>query len=301
MELFLEELKIESRPAEHTIRRYVTSLNHFAVRMQQDYIHPDNLDSEAISKFLSSLQNSQLHVCSPVRRFLGYLFENKITKTDLSIPLMCIKSHRGEKIPSIYSNEETRKMDTSIERSSPSGKRNYAIFLLASLLGLRGSDIRLLEFHNLDWDQNIISLIQHKTDKKIELPLLDAIGEAIIDYIRNGRPQSDSKIIFLTANAPCTPISVSGLSNIVSDIIYKAGIDTKDRHHGSHCLRHSLATRLLSQDTTLPIISEVLGHSDSQTTMIYLNVDVNSLLRCSLDVPLVSDDFYLQKGGWFYE
>jgi site-specific recombinase XerD len=135
----------------------------------------------------------------------------------------------------------------------------------------------------------------------IELPLLNIVGEAMIDYIRNGRPKSDSKTIFLTAIAPYTIISVPGISCIVSRIIYKAGIDTKDRHHGSHCLRHSLATRLLKQGTTLPVISDVLGHSDSQTTMTYLNVDINSLLQCSLDVPPVTDRFYMQKGGWFYE
>jgi integrase/recombinase XerD len=153
----------------------------------------------------------------------------------------------------------------------------------------------------LDWDSNVINLVQYKTKKEIELPLLAVIGEAIIDYIQNGRPKSDSKTIFLTANAPYTPLSVPGLSSIISGIIYKAGIETKDRHHGAHCLRHSLATQLLEQGTTLPVISETLGHSNSQTTMIYLGVDVTGLLRCSLEVPPVPESFYMQKGGWFYE
>ena len=212
-----------------------------------------------------------------------------------------IRCYRAEKLPSIYNTDEIRKMDASIEKSSPTGKRNYAIFMLASRLGLRASDIRLLQFHDLDWDQNVINLVQCKTQKKIELPLLSIIGEAIIDYVRCGRPKSDNKTIFLTAQAPYTPISVPGLSSIVSHIIYKAGIDTKDRHHGAHCLRHSLATRLLEQGTLLPVISDALGHSDSQTTMVYLSVEINGLLRCSLDVPPVTDHFYMQKGGWFYE
>ena len=301
IESFLEQVRIESRPADQTMGMYKAALSHFAVRMQQDRIRPDNLDQMAISRFISSLQNTQLRVCVPVRRFLRYLFETNIIKTDYSIPLYDIKCHRAEKLPSIYNNEEIRKMETSIERSSPTGRRNYAIFLLASRLGLRASDIRFLQFNELDWDKNAINLIQCKTKKKIELPLLNIIGEAIIDYIRNGRPKSDSTTIFLTAKAPYTTISVPGISSIVSHIIYKAGIDTKDRHHGSHCLRHSLATRLLKQGTTLPVISDVLGHSDSQTTMTYLNVDINGLLQCSLDVPPVTDRFYMQKGGWFYE
>jgi len=301
IESFLEQVRIESRPTDKTMRNYKAALSHFAVRMQQDRIRPENLDQMAISRFISSLQNTQLRVCVPVRRFLRYLFETDILKKDYSIPLYDIKCHRAEKLPSIYNNEEIRKMEASIERSSSTGRRNYAIFLLASRLGLRASDIRFLQFNELDWDKNVINLIQCKTKKMIELPLLNIVGEAMIDYIRNGRPKSDSKTIFLTAIAPYTIISVPGISCIVSRIIYKAGIDTKGRHHGSHCLRHSLATRLLKQGTTLPVISDVLGHSDSQTTMTYLNVDINGLLQCSLDVPPVTDCFYMQKGGWFYE
>jgi len=298
---FLEQVRIESRPTDRTMHNYKAALSHFAVRMQQDRIYLDNLDQMAISRFISSLQNTQLRVCVPIRRFLRYLFETNTIKTDYSIPLYDIKCHRAEKLPSIYNNEEIRRMESSIERTSPTGKRNYAIFLLASRLGLRASDIRFLQFNELDWDKNVINLTQCKTNKNIQLPLLNIIGEAIIDYIRNGRPKSDSTTIFLTAIAPYTTISAPGISSIVSHIIYKAGIDTKGRHHGSHCLRHSLATRLLKQGTTLPVISDVLGHSDSQTTMIYLNVDINGLLQCSLDVPPITDRFFMQKGGWFYE
>ena len=301
VQIFLKQLKFDSRPTDRTMHMYITALSHFTVRMHQDRVCPDNLDNGAISRFIASLQNTQLRVCIPVRRFLRYLFEINLTKTNLSLPLFYIKSHRKEKVPSIYDTEEIRKMDASIEKSSPVGKRDYAIFLLASRLGLRASDICSLQFSNLDWDRNVINLMQCKTKKENELPLLAVIGEAIIDYIRNSRPKSKSKTIFLTANAPYTTISIPGLSSIISHIIYKAGIDTKARRHGAHCLRHSLATRLLGQGTTLPVISDTLGHSNSQSTMIYLNIDINGLLRCSLDVPPVPDCFYMQKGGWFYE
>jgi site-specific recombinase XerD len=298
---FLEQFKVESRPTEHTMHMYMTALSHFTVRMQHDRIYLDNIDDSAISRFISSLQNTQLRVCVPVRRFLRYLFEKHLTNKDLSRPLFYIKSHRAEKLPSLYNIEEIRKMEVSIEKTSRKGKRDYAIFLLASRLGLRASDICLLQFRNLDWDRNIIKLLQCKTKKDIELPLLTLIGEALIDYIQHSRPKSESKTIFLTANAPYTAISVAGLSGIISDIIFKAGIETKDRHHGTHCLRHSLATQLLKQGTSLPVISETLGHRNSQSTMVYLGVDVSGLLHCSLNVPPVPESFYMQKGGWFYE
>jgi len=136
---FLEQLKIECRPARHTLYMYMTALSHFAVRMHQDNISPDSLDNIAINRFVSSLQNTQLRVCRPVRRFLYYLYQRNVSKTDLSIPLLNIKSHRAEKLPSLYNTEEIRKMDASIEKTSKMGKRNYAIFMLASRLGLRAS------------------------------------------------------------------------------------------------------------------------------------------------------------------
>jgi integrase/recombinase XerD len=204
---FLERFKVESRPTEHTMQTYMTALSHFTVRMQMDRIYLDNIDNSAISRFVASLQNTQLRVCVPIRRFLRYLFEIHLTKKDLSRPLFYIKRHRAEKLPSLYNIEEIRKMEASIENASRKGKRDYAIFLLASRLGLRASDICQLQFRNLDWDRNIINLVQCKTKKDIELPLLTLIGEALIDYIQNGRPKSKSKTIFLTSNAPYTTIS----------------------------------------------------------------------------------------------
>lgn len=301
IQAFMEYFKVECRPACHTLNRYKTSLSHFSVRMQQDGVYPNNLDKSAVNRFVSSLQNTQLHVSVPVRRFLRYLYNQNLTEEDLSIPLFDIKCHRAEKLPSMYSTDEIRRMGASVEKSSATGRRNYAIFLLASQLGLRASDICLMQFHNIDWERNIIQLTQQKTQRKIELPLLNIVGEAIIDYIRNARPKSRIKTIFLTAQAPFTTISTPGLSSIISHVIFKAGVDTKSRHHGAHCLRHSLATRLLEQGSSLPIISDALGHSDTQSTMVYLNVDIKGLLSCSLDVPPVPDIFYMQKGGGFYE
>lgn len=146
---FLDQFKAESRTTEHTMHMYITALSHFSVRMHQDRVYPEKLDNGDISRFVTSLQNTQLYVCGPFRRFLRYLFEMKFTKTDLSIPLKSIKSHRAEKVPSVYNAEEIRKMDASIEKSGPVGKRDYAIFLLASRLGLRASDICSLQFCNL--------------------------------------------------------------------------------------------------------------------------------------------------------
>jgi len=91
------------------------------------------------------------------------------------------------------------------------------MILLASRLGLRASDITRLQFASLNWDINVIILKQHKTKREIILPLLSDIGDAIIDYIKNGRPDNDSKNLFLSLIQPYRPIRVSTLCTIVTN------------------------------------------------------------------------------------
>jgi integrase len=192
------------------------------------------------------------------------------------------------------------KLIASVERSSSVGKRDYAIILLAARLGLRSSDIANLKFDNILWEQNIIRLAQFKTDKEIELPLLPEVGNAIIDYLKYSRQPSKEPFVFLTVRSPIIPITTGGIQRIVGRRFARTAIDTKSRRHGPHSLRHSLAGRLLEQQIALPVISEVLGHENTESTKFYLRVDLTSMRRCALDVPEVSPSFYNQKGGIFY-
>ncbi|MDP3915425.1 MAG: tyrosine-type recombinase/integrase [Bacteroidota bacterium] len=181
---------------------------------------------------------------------------------------------KREKLPSVYDADEIKRIEDAVGQSSAVGKRDYAMLLLATRLGLRSSDIAGLKFENLDWNRNIICLTQSKTKKVIELPLLTDVGEAVINYLKYGA---------------------------VSRTIIASGVDITGRKFDSHAMRHKLASQLLRNGTSLPVISETLGHSDTQATMNYLRIDINNLMRCSLDVPLVSASFYQQKGGLFYE
>ena len=113
----------------------------------------------------------------------------------------------------------------SVEQSGPVGKRDYAILLLATRLGLRASDICRLEFDHLDWDHNVIAFIQYKTKKSIELPLLTDVGEAIVNYLRYGRPISGHSEIFLSARPPYRPMFRWGINGVISRIMRESGVD----------------------------------------------------------------------------
>lgn len=127
------------------------------------------------------------------------------------------------------------------------------------------------------------------------------IGEAIIDYLQYERATSKHKEVFLSITPPYEKLSRQTVTSTIQRIIKDTGINISKRKFGMHAMRHSLAGQLLQNDTPLPVISEVLGHTSSQATMNYLRIDIEKLIQCSLFVPPVPETFYNQKGGIFYE
>jgi integrase len=231
------------------------------------------------------------------RVFIRYLCENKIlqdNRTAMWMSLLHINYHRDTKIPSVYTVEEVEKIIACIDRSHPQGKRDYAMILLAARYGLRASDIISLRFANIDWGSNHIVLTQQKTQKCVRLPLSEEVGSALVEYIRYGRPNIDTPFMFISGHAPFKPLKSNVLASNIAEAMRTAGIDYSKRKHGPHALRHSLASNLLKANETLPVISGILGHSSTSSTMTYLRVDINQLRRCALDVPFVPSTFYSQ-------
>ena len=134
-----------------------------------------------------------------------------------------------------------------------------------------------------------------------ELPLLPEVGNAIIDYLKHGRPVSQESCCFLQKVPPYNKIQSSDVGNLVQKYIILAGINCSNRRHGPHALRHSFASALLKAKTPLPVISEALGHKNLDSSMFYLRIDITSLRKCALEVPSVPSSFYEQKGGYFHE
>ena len=159
-----------------------------------------------IMTFLSTATNNKIGVISSIRLFLHHLYEKHLLKSDLSLSLQRFKWSRGIKLPSVYTKNEISQIEDSIQRSNTTGKRDYAMLLLATRLGLRASDIAHLNFANMDWEGNTITFTQFKTGKEITLPLLMEVGEAIIDYLKYGRRSSESDRIFLYTRAPFSPL-----------------------------------------------------------------------------------------------
>lgn len=289
--------KMLARATMDSYRRY---LSRFCQAMHEAGLTLQSLTRESLTCFLKSVTGERYSKILPIKNFLRHLYAEGILNEDLSQSLEHISRTRVVPVLSYFEKDEIAAMEVSIERTSAVGKRDYAIVLLGSRMGLRRSDICSIEFSNIDWDRNEIRIIQCKTGKPLTLPLTKEVGEALVDYIVNGRPKSPSPKVFLTQSVPYRPIKADTVTRIVGNCMTAAGIDLRGRHHGAHSLRHSLASQMLMDKTPLHVISSVLGHTTTESTMAYLAVDMDMLLRCSMDVTPVSRDFYEQKGGMLY-
>jgi len=301
MEQFLSHLK-SLRRSKVTISGHGLYLHRFLIFIEsKKLVSIEKIKEEHILNFVSTTTNNNICVVSSLRLFFRYLFEIQVLSYDLSEVLRHYRWIKREKLPSVYSAAEVLKIESSIKRENATGKRNYAMMLLATRLGIRASDIAYLSFGNINWENSTIILTQFKTGKKIELPLLVDVGEAIIDYLRYSRKKSESSKIFLYTRAPFTAMTNDAVAGTLGRIIGSSDVDTTGRKHGSHAMRHSLASRFLENKESMPVISEALGHQNTVTTMSYLRIDIESLRQCALDIPIVSKRFYEQKGGVYYE
>lgn len=192
---------------------------------------------------------------------------------------------KKESILKIYSDEEYERIRRFLEGSETSS-RNKAITLLALETGLRAVDICNLKLICVDWLHNCICINQEKTGKNLIIPLQASFGNAIADYLLNERPASASDYLFLSGDAPFAPIKThSACRAILFNTLSDSGIEAKGRIFGTRITRHSTASRLLRHGIPLSVISEFLGHGNSNSVMIYLTTEDAKLAECTLPLP----------------
>lgn len=171
------------------------------------------------------------------------------------------------------------------DKSTPSGKRDYAILFLTSVTGMRAIDIANLKLTDLHWKEMNIHFIQHKTRNGISLPLDSRAALAVSDYILNGRPESDSPYVFLTEAMPFRKLNdTSSVANIFIKHAKRAGIE-KSPHDGKsfHAFRRSMGIWLLDTSANPELISQILGHQSRDVLKQYLPLSASKLSICALD------------------
>ncbi len=199
------------------------------------------------------------------------------------IPLR--RRYRLADVPCALSWDQVQRLLAVVDRSEPKGLRNYAMLLLTATYGLRGCEVQALRIDDVDWSNDEITIFAPKTGRRRKLPLTQSAGEAILDYLREARPPSLHREIFLSSRPPNAPLR-SKINRWLSRCFDRAGIETPRR--GAHTLRHSLAIHLLRNGETLKSIGDVLGHRSPETTFIYTKLHVEDLRTVALDPEVVS-------------
>jgi integrase len=246
-------------------------------------------DAGTVEAFVATLAGYQVKtveqkLCA-VRSFLRFASADGLVNGAVLDAVPVVRSSRQVRVPSVWDPGDVARILAAVDRGNPCGKRDYAIILLVTRLGLRGVDVKRLEFADFDWPGNRLSVVQAKTGHRVQLPLLKEVGWAVIDYVRHGRPVCDCPQVFLRHLAPIGPFSDSDhLHQILVKHARVAHVPVSEqRRHGMHSLRHTLATRLMEDGTPVEQIADILGHQSVQSTGVYLKSSLGLLAQCALD------------------
>jgi len=219
-----------------------------------------------------------------MRSFLRYLRWERIVENDLARTVPAVLHWKLADVPRHIPFHDIEKLIAAPDTSTSIGKRDRAILMLLGMLGLRAGEVAALRLDDINWRLMQIRIPEGKSKRERVLPLSPEICAALYDYVKNGRPQTRYRELFLRTRAPLRPLAGSGsFVYIVCRYIQAAGIDAPKK--GTHLLRHSLATKLVNSEVPIKDIADILGHSSVQTTMIYTKVDTHRLRNVAMPFP----------------
>lgn len=285
---FLDHLR-QTGTAEGSIRTWRARLFRFEYFLQKSgvtdfsQIEAEHLYTyaESLTGFSSGTIGATIRI---LRRLFDYAIEHSFHHKNLVDVLPDVRRTKRYRLPMVFTADEVERVLRMVDRDNAMGKRNYAILMLVAKLGLRISDVRGLQFENIDWQNKTISIIQKKTGVPLDLPLLDDIGWAIIDYLQHGRPQTYCQCVFVRHNAPYDGFTDS-LRRIVLKHLQQAGINVPaHKPIGMHSFRHSLATTMLKNGAKYTDIAQTLGHASPESAQTYISLDEDQLRQCALEV-----------------
>ena len=222
-------------------------------------------------------------MCSSLRAFLRYLHHNGLNPVPLASCVPSTRQWKFANLPTYLSAEQVQKV-LDVDLTSAIGRRDYAILMMLAKLGLRANEVATLTLDDIDWRSGEMC-VHAKGRQRVRLPMPPDVGAAVVAYLRDGRPKSSCRRLFLRTPAPNVGFaSGCAISMIAKSALERAGIRGY-AHQGAHIFRHSLATELLRSGATLSEIGQLLRHERHDTTRIYAKVDVEALRTLSLPWP----------------
>jgi site-specific recombinase XerD len=291
---YLENLRLQGL-RESTVKEHYYSCSKMLRILYSLQIHDlSKIQSQNIYDVFTK-SNDKKNISASLRSFLRYLFKSGILAYDFSV---FVPSVRGRKpIPSVYTKDETSLLLSSIDKTQHAGKRDYAIILLALRLGIRSGDIANLKIQDINFQSNTIDFIQGKTHVPQRLELLPELKESIHIYLSEARPETEHPNIFISIRPPFRPITVMGVTSLITRCMKRSGILIGSRSYGGHALRMTLASELVSEKVPYQVVRKILGHEDTKSMKHYVKFDTEMLRFCALEVPLFTGLYanYIKK------
>jgi integrase/recombinase XerD len=215
-----------------------------------------------------------------LRVFLRYLHREGIVEGDLSAAVGHPQVYRLSSVPRSISWDDVNRVIAGVDRRTAAGRRDYAVLLLLVTYGLRSREVAALGLDDIDWKNDRLRIPERKAGHSTAFPLSAVVGEAILDYLRRGRPETSDRHVFFRAVAPRRPIGAAAVSAIARTRLLDAGVDVP--RPGSHTLRHSAVQRLVDADFDLKTIGDFVGHRSARSTEIYAKVAVEALREVAM-------------------
>lgn len=222
-------------------------------------------------------------VASTIRLFLRYAWERGYLARDLSLAVERVPKFKHDRLPRGPRWEDAQRLLEAPDRATPLGRRDYAILQLLLTYGVRAQQVCRLKLDDLDWRHATVCFLPLKGGRPVEVPLLTPFGDAVLAYLREGRPASPNRQVFLSSRPPFRMLTTSAITGLVARAFVRTGVPSP--HHGSHALRHAWATRLLAKGQSIKTIADLLGHRSLETTRIYAKVDFVRLRTVGLSWP----------------
>jgi site-specific recombinase XerD len=218
-----------------------------------------------------------------LRSFLRFAFSRRYLARDLVEALERVPCFTLDRLPRGPKWQDLEKLLDTVDRSTAEGRRDFAILIVLITYGIRAGQLVGLRLENVHWRENTILFPAAKGGRRIEAPLMPAVGNAMACYLREGRPTTPERQVFLSLHPPYSPLAAGSIYNIVARAFKRAQVSSP--HLGSHAIRHAWATRAMAQGQTLKTIADLLGHRCLESTRIYTKVDTEQLRSVGLPWP----------------
>jgi site-specific recombinase XerD len=278
--------------AAKTARKYIQKLSAFAEYLEASGITElDRITPQHIREFYKNAENEgpRRSYGSTLRVFFRWAAVQGWVSSALRDAIPRPRQYRYVSLPDVLDQAEVDCILAAVDRTTPLGRRDYAVLVLAARYGLRPCDIRQLTLDEIDWREARIDLRQLKTGRPLALPLLPDVADALSAYLLDGRPASTNRTVFLRHCAPFEPFAAeNNLAAIMRGALRRAGLADRPGRRGLYLFRHTLATHLLAAGHPLKAIADVLGHASTQTTYGYTRVEVDGLRGVAISEEEVS-------------